>query len=277
MPSILDILLSPFMIRAFIAVVLIAFVASTAGSFTVYRGLTFLVAGVAHAALAGAALAILLDMYSIIPGFPEILGAAVFAIITALIAGYVGRKGESERMEVAIGVSFALTMSIAILLISMVKEYAVKAWGLIIGDILLLTEKDLLLLTVTTLIVVFTTLLFYKEFVFVSFDMEGATAYGVRAELYHYIMLLLIALSVVVVLKGVGAILVYAMIVAPAAAANQFSKSTTSVMVWSFVIALFGGVIGLIVAALYVNVAPSAIAGLIVTASYFIALISSRK
>ncbi|MHA1722341.1 MAG: metal ABC transporter permease [Candidatus Baldrarchaeia archaeon] len=277
MPNILDILLSPFMIRALIAVVLIAFVASTAGSFTVYRGLTFLVAGVAHAALAGAALAILLDMYGIIPGFPEILGAAVFAIITALIAGYVGRKGESERMEVAIGVSFALTMSIAILLISMIKEYAVRAWGLIMGDILLLTEKDLLLLAITTLIVVFTTLLFYKEFVFVSFDMEGATAYGVRAELYHYIMLLLIALSVVVVLKGVGAILVYAMIVVPAAAANQFSKNTTSVMIWSFFIALFGGLVGLIVAALYVNVAPSAIAGLIVTVFYFIALIFSRR
>nr|MDO8044895.1 iron chelate uptake ABC transporter family permease subunit [Candidatus Baldrarchaeota archaeon] len=277
MPNILDVLLSPFMIRAIIAVVLIAFVASTAGSFTVYRGLTFLVAGVAHAALAGAALAILLDMYGIIPGFPEVLGAAIFAIITALIAGYVGRKGESEKMEVAIGVSFALTMSIAILLISMIKEYAVRAWGLIIGDILLLTEKDLLLLAVATLIVIFTTLLFYKEFVFVSFDMEGATAYGVHAELYHYVMLLLIALSVVVVLKGVGAILVYAMIVAPAAAANQFSKSTTSVMIWSFIIALFGGIIGLIIAALCVNVAPSAIAGLIVTASYFIALIVSRK
>jgi len=277
MPNILDILLTPFMIRALIAVVLIALVASTAGSFTVYRGLTFLVAGVAHAALAGAALAILLDMYGIFPGFSEVFGAAIFAVITALVAGYVGRKGETEKMEVAIGVSFALTMSLAILLISMIREYAVRAWGLIMGDILLLTEKDLLLLTVTTLIVVFAVLLFYKEFLFVSFDMEGAAAYGVRAELYHYVMLLLIALSVVVVLKGVGAILVYAMLVAPAAAANQFSKNTTLVMIWSFIIALIGGVTGLIIAALYVNVAPSAIAGLIVTASYFITLIFSRK
>jgi len=71
--------------------------------------------------------------------------------------------------------------------------------------------------------------------------------------------------------------LVYAMLVAPAAAANQFSKNTTLVMIWSFIIALIGGVTGLIIAALYINVAPSAIAGLIVTASYFITLIFSRK
>ncbi|MCD6484313.1 MAG: metal ABC transporter permease [Candidatus Odinarchaeota archaeon] len=268
-------LVSPFILRAIIAVFLISILSAFVGSLAIFRESTFLVAGVAHAALAGAAFGILLSLYQITPYIDAFTGALIFAILVALFVGTVTLKSEKASVDVAIGTAFAFSMSIAVALISMIKEYATVAWGLLIGDLLLLSEKDILYLIVLTTIVMFTTLIFLREFLFVAFDMESATAYGIRVGFYHYLMLLLISTSVVVILKGVGAILVYALLTIPPAAANEIGKSTTSVIIIAFIISLFSGLLGLYIA-FFVDIAPSGITGLIVTTIYMIVFIWKR-
>ncbi|MFQ6059829.1 MAG: metal ABC transporter permease [Thermoplasmata archaeon] len=264
-----EIVQNPFVIRGLIAIVLIAVNAAIAGSFTIFRDASFLVAGTAHAALAGAAFAIVVGMYGILSWVDPLWGAIVFAVLLAGAAGYASRKGSKTDLNTSIGIGFAMSMSIAVLLISLIQEYASRVWGILFGDLLLLTDRDIILLAAVTAVLSFLAILFYREFIFISFDIEGAIAYGIRVPLFNYLMLAMIALSVVVLLKGVGAILVFAMLISPAATANRMSRSVPGVILYSFLIALFCGFVSLVIS-FFVQISPGALAALIATTMYFV-------
>ena len=266
------ILESPFLQRAIIGAVMIALVSSTSGSFLVFRGLSFMTAGVAHAALGGAALGLFLQYTGIAPWFDPMLGALVFSVFVALVTGYAGEKGIAQKMEVAVGVSFALSMSLAVLLMYYIPPVKVpQIWGYLIGDLLLLNNFDVVMLSSTAILLVFITALFNKEFVYVSVDMEGSTAYGLNARAYHYLMLITSAMAIALATKAVGAILVYAILVAPAAASNEILNSVKSIMIMVFAIALISELLGL-VASFTIRASPSAIAGILAAVSYLIAM-----
>ncbi|MFW9799088.1 MAG: metal ABC transporter permease [Candidatus Thorarchaeota archaeon] len=272
----IDILLlimsSPFLQRALVGVLMIAIVASTSGSFLVFRGLSFMTSGVAHAALGGAALGLFLQASNIAPWFDPMLGALLFSVFVALVTGYAGETGIGEKMEVAVGVSFALSMSLAVFLMYYIPPIEVPSiWGYLVGDLLLLNNLDIIMLAGTALILLIVTILFNKEFVYVSLDIEGSTAQGLNARAYHYLMLITSALAIALATKAVGAILVYAILVAPAAASNEVLRSVRGVMVAVFIIAIFSQLIGIAIS-LSVRASPSAIAGILAALSYIVAL-----
>ncbi|MHA1770860.1 MAG: metal ABC transporter permease [Candidatus Thorarchaeota archaeon] len=270
--ELLQFLSSGIVLRALIGVVLIALIASTSGTFLVFRGLSFMTSGVAHAALGGAALGLFLQYSGIAPWFDPILGALLFSVFVAVVTGYAGESGLSQKMEVAIGVSFALSMSIAVFLMYYIPPTQVpQIWGYLIGDILLLDNLDIILLAGTAVFLTLITLLFHKEFVYVSVDMEGSLAHGLNARAYHYLMLIASALAIAFATKAVGAILVYAILVAPAAASNEVAHSVKGVMLAVFGIALLSELAGL-GASFSFHTSPSAIAGIIAALSYVVAI-----
>lgn len=263
---------SPFLQRALIAAILIAIIAAASGTFLVFRGLSFMASGVAHAALGGTALGIFLQDSGLVPWFDPIMGALLFSILVAAFTGYAGETGITQKMEVAVGVSFALSMSFAVFLMYYIPPYKIpQIWGYLIGDILLLNDLDIIMLGSTTLLLAVITLMFNKEFVYVSIDMEGSTAQGMNARAYHYLMLIVSALAIALATKAVGAILVYAIMVAPAAASNELVKSVRGVIFAVFLIALVAELVG-IAASFVVFVSPSAIAGILAALSYILAL-----
>ncbi len=249
-----------YLIRAVIAVILLAINASIAGSFTIFRNVTFLVVGAAHAALAGAALAILLSINGVY--VDPVIGAILFAVIVSLAA-----SKAKEKTNIAIGIVFALSMSLAVIFISAIKEQAARVWGLLFGDLLLLTDQDIAIMVVATVIVIILSFYFNREFLFISFDKEGAKANGINVDLFDYLLLSIIAISTVIIMKGVGAILVYAMLVAPSAAANEKAKSIMQVFAISGLIALFSGFSGIAIT-MYFPIAAGAIASLIASLFY---------
>ncbi|MHA1216241.1 MAG: metal ABC transporter permease [Candidatus Thorarchaeota archaeon] len=270
--EIIQFLTTPLVMRAMIGALLIAIVASASGSFLVFRGLSFMTSGVAHAALGGAALGLFLQYTGIAPWFDPILGALLFSVFVAAVTGYAGESGIAQKMEVAVGVSFALSMSIAVFLMYYIPPTQVpQIWGYLIGDILLLDNLDVILLAGTAVFLLLLSLMFHKEFVYVSVDMEGSIAHGLNARAYHYLMLLSSALAIALATKAVGAILVYAIMVAPAAASNEVMRSVRGVMLAVFVIALFSEFAGL-AASFAVHASPSAIAGIIAAMSYVVAM-----
>ncbi|MFW9908704.1 MAG: metal ABC transporter permease [Candidatus Thorarchaeota archaeon] len=270
--TLLNILSAPFVQRALLGAFLVALVAATSGTFLVFRGLSFMTSGVAHAALGGAALGLFLQHSGLAPWFDPIIGALLFSVFVALITGYAGEKGIAQKMEVAVGVSFALSMSIAVLLMYYIPPTEVpQIWGYLIGDILLLDNLDLTLLSMTAASLLFLTILFNKEFVYVSVDMEGATAHGLNSRAYHYLMLITSALAIAFATKAVGAILVYAIMVAPAAASNEIVKSVRGVIFAVFAIAFASELLGLI-SSFTIRASPSAIAGILAALSYVLAL-----
>jgi ABC-type Mn2+/Zn2+ transport system permease subunit len=266
------ILTSPFLQRALVGALLVAIVASASGSFLVFRGLSFMASGVAHAALGGTALGLFLQDSGIAPWFDPVLGALLFSVLVAVFTGYAGEGGISQKMEVAVGVSFALSMSLAVFLMYYIPPYRVpQIWGYLIGDILLLSDLDVILLGATAVLLVVVTAMFNKEFVYVSVDMEGSVAHGMNARLYHYLMLVVSALAIALATKAVGAILVYAVMVAPAAASNELMHSVRGVIVAVFLIAILSELLG-IGSSFLVYVSPSAVAGILAGLSYVVAL-----
>lgn len=228
--------------------------------------------GVAHAALGGTALGIFLQESGLVPWFDPVLGALLFSVLVSIFTGYAGESGITQKMEVAVGVSFALSMSLAVFLMYYIPPYRVpQIWGYLVGDILLLNNFDIIMLASTAFLLGIITLMFNKEFVYVSVDMEGSVAHGMNARGYHYLMLIVSALAIALATKAVGAILVYAILVAPAAASNELVKSVRGVILSVFMIALVAELIG-ITASFAVYVSPSAIAGILAALSYVLAL-----
>jgi len=266
---------NPFLLRAIIGVVLASFASATMGSFTVLRGITFLTAEVAHAALGGAALGVFLQSSGIAPWIDPFYVATIFAVVTAILTGYAGERGHTIKMETAIGVAFAVSMSLAVTMVGLIpSEKLPKIWGYLIGDVLLLTYDDILSLLIITIAVVILTTLFCKEFSYISFDIEGAAAAGLNVKAYHYAMIILSALAIVVSTKTVGSILVYAFMVAPAATALELASNVPSVMIISLLLSLTCGLAGIAIS-FTVNLAPSGITGLLLSAIYIITIFTA--
>ncbi len=247
-------------LRALVATLAIALNASAAGTLTVFRRASFLIAGSSHSALAGVALAIYFSSIGFeVDYFPP---ALILAIISAVLAA------NSRDINTGIAISFALFMSIAVLFLSMTREFAAKAWTFLFGDLLLLTDFDLFLMSVSTSLIITAVVVLYKYFIFVSFDPDGAYAFGIDVKLIDYILVSLISVSVVSTLKAIGAVLVFAMFVAPAASAKEIAKNLYQVFYIAFIISLLSIVLSIFVSMSY-PIPAGAFAALVVSLIYF--------
>jgi len=263
-----QLMINPFIFRAIIGIVLASFSASTMGTFIVVRGISFLTAEVAHAALGGAALGIFLQAVGLLPNVNPFIIATIFAIGVTIITGIASREGTRKKLETAIGAAFAISMAMAVTLMGIIpSERLPEIWGYLIGDLLLLTYDDLLLLATITAIITVLTTIFLREFLYISFDIEGAEALGLNSKIYNYLMLILASLSIVVETKTVGSIIVYAFMILPAAIASQAKIDITSIMIYSLLISIFVGLIGLTFS-LILNLPPSGLIGLILSGIY---------
>ncbi|HDO20447.1 MAG TPA: ABC transporter permease, partial [Candidatus Bathyarchaeota archaeon] len=149
-----QLMINPFIFRAIIGIVLASFSASTMGTFIVVRGISFLTAEVAHAALGGAALGIFLQAVGLLPNVNPFIIATIFAIGVTIITGIASREGTRKKLETAIGAAFAISMAMAVTLMGIIpSERLPEIWGYLIGDLLLLTYDDLLLLATITAII----------------------------------------------------------------------------------------------------------------------------
>lgn len=216
-----------------ISLLLISAIVSISGTLVVFRKASFLVASVSHSALAGVAFSILLASF----GFYEnyYLFALLFAIISAFVAVYASKFRE---VDTGIAISFALFMSLMVIFLSFVKNVAAKIWTFFFGDLLLLTMQDLVYLSISAALVTLIFSFFYKKFIFFLFDPEGAEADGLNVLILDLLLTLVLCISIVAVMKAVGAILAYAIFIAPAAIAKEIAKSSKDVLVFTFITAL---------------------------------------
>ncbi len=257
-----------FMQRAFLGSFLIALSCSTIGVFAVLRGVTFIGAGTAHAAFAGVAFAFLM-------GFSPFLMALLFGLSTVWLTSYVQEKGKM-RPDVSIGVFYTFTMALAVLFIGLMEGYRPEIYGYLFGSILSVTKTDLTIIFVLSLGILGTLALFFKEFHFISFDQEMAEASGIPAKRLSFLLLNLISLAVVIALKAVGAILVFALLVIPAAAAQQWATNMRSMMIYSAIIGAASSWLGVLLS-YWFDVPSGATIVLIASAIFVLSVLFSRK
>ncbi|MBI5192467.1 MAG: metal ABC transporter permease [Nitrospirae bacterium] len=234
----LEMLSYEFMQRAILASIIIGLVCSIIGVFVILKNLTFIGAGTSHAAFAGVTLGYL-------TGYNPLSVAIIFSLITVWIVGYLNKKG-ALMLDTSVGIFYSLTMALAVLFIGLMKVYNAEVYGYLFGSILSVTKMDLKVILILGTIVLSIVYLFFKEFHFITFDEEMAKASGIPTGWLSFLLLNMIALTIVVSLKSVGAILVFALIVTPAAAAYQLTYSMVRMFIYSGIIGVVSSVAGVL-------------------------------
>jgi len=237
--TMIDMFSLQFMQNAFLAGMMLSFVLAVVSFFVVLRRLSFIGVGVAHSAFGGVALGALL-------GISPTLTAIGFAVVVSNAIGYIGKKGRLGT-DTAIGIFFPLAMAMGVIFIGMSDQYNVDLFGYLFGNILAITRQDLMITAVLGGLVLLSTVLFFKELLFVAYDREVAFVSGMPVAFLDHFFLTILALSVVISMKIIGIILVSALLVIPGAAASQITRRYHSMIAFSILIALISTSGGLII------------------------------
>jgi len=259
-----------FMLRGLTAAVIVGLVCAVVGTFVVLRGMAFLGDALAHAILPGVAIAYLLG------GAQGQLfwGALGAALATALGVGVISRAGRL-REDTAIGVIFAGAFALGIALISTIRSYSVDLAHILFGNILAITNADLLLMGGFGAGVLLLIAAFYKELVVISFDPIHAATLPLPTEPLRYLLLALIAVTVVVSLQTVGAGLMAAMLITPAATGYLLAKRLSTMMLIAILVGAGSGIVGLYLS-YYIAIASGAAIVLVATACFGVAWLANR-
>ncbi len=250
-----------FITRALAAAVIVGVVCSVLGTYVVLRGMAFFGDALAHTILPGVVIAFLL-------GWPLAVGALIFGILTALGIGLLTDRGLLKE-DTAIGVVFAGFFALGVALLSATGNYAVDLAHFLFGNLLGVSAADLAITAVLGFVVLLIVFLFYKEFLVISFDINLAETLRLPTTFLRYLLLILIAVTIVVSLQVVGIALMLAMFVTPAATASLLTRRLPSMMGLASAIGAFSGVAG-VYASYYLDVASGPAVVLVATIIFII-------
>jgi ABC-type Mn2+/Zn2+ transport system permease subunit len=259
-----------FMWRSLAAAMVVGLVCAVVGTFVVLRGMAFFGDALSHAILPGVAAAYLAGGAQ----GPLFWGALVASVLTAFGIGAISQD-RRLREDTAIGVVFAGAFALGIALMSTIRSYSVDLTHILFGNILAITNADLVLIAGFGLAVIGTVAAFYKEFVVVAFDPVHAATLRLPIEGLRYLLLLLVAITVVVALQTVGAGLMTAMLITPAATGYLLARRLSRMMLIAVLVGTLSGVAGLYLS-YYVAVASGAAIVLIATACFVVAWFATR-
>lgn len=226
-----------FMQNALIAGILVSLISGVIGSLIVVNRMVFLAGGIAHAAYGGIGIAI----YG---GFSIFLGTSIFAIIAALFMAFV-TINQREKIDVFIGLIWAVGMAIGIIFVDLTPGYNVDLMSYLFGSILAVNEDDLYFMAFLFVVVLFAVSFWYRDILAVSYDSEYAALRGINVKFFYTLILILSALTVVIAIKVVGLILVIALLTIPIYIGQSLSSSLYGMMIGSGFIASFFTVTGL--------------------------------
>jgi zinc transport system permease protein len=214
-----------FMQRALIAGFLVSIACGIIGTYVVINRLVFISGAIAHAAYGGVGLAYFL-------GASPVLGAMGFSVGSALAMGVVQLRTR-ERADTVIGMMWAIGMAIGIILVDLTPGYTADLMSYLFGSILTVPWSDLLIMVALDMVIVVLVVVFYKELLAISFDETYASTADVRVDVIHLLLYCLVALTVVMLMRVVGLIMVIALLTMPAAVAGHVTTDLKKMMVSS--------------------------------------------
>lgn len=237
----MDLLLEPFAAsfsqRGLLAGLLVATMCGTVGVWVVLRSLAFMGDALAHGIIPGIAVAA-------ITGSNLTVGAAIAAALTIGGVSLVTNRANLPE-DTGTGLLFAGMLSLGVAIISRSGSFAVDVTAFLFGDVLGVTTGDLVLQAAATVVAIVTSLIGYRAFVTLSFDERKAALLGLRPRLARSVLLALIGLVVVSSFRTVGSLLVFGLLVAPAATATLVARRVPMIMLASTLFGWLAVVVGL--------------------------------
>jgi zinc/manganese transport system permease protein len=228
-----------FMVHAFEAGTIVAVVAGAIGYFVVLRGSAFAAHALSHIGFAGAAGAVVL-------GISPVFGLLAFTLGSGAAIGALGNRLRGR--DVTIGIVLAWTLGLGVLFISLYRGYANEAYAILFGAVLGISQDQVLVTLVAGAFSLACLVLVYRPLLFSSVDEELASAKGVPVTVLSIAFMAILAVAVTEAVQVVGVLLIFALIVTPAAIAIRFTSRPVSAMLIGVVLALLFTWLGLSIA-----------------------------
>jgi zinc transport system permease protein len=229
----------PFLQNALAAILLASLGCGMVGSYVVVKRIGFLAGGIAHTVLGGVGAALFF-------GFGATSGALLSAVASALLIGWVSLR-RREREDTLIGALWTIGMAAGILFISATPGYNADLMSYLFGNILMVTREDLALMALLDLAMLAIVAGFYHSLLAVSVDEEFARLRGLPVTFLYLLLLCLVAVTVVLLIRVVGLILVIALLTLPAATAGHHVHTLGRMMVFATAIGIAVSTAGLAV------------------------------
>lgn len=218
----MELLQEGFVQRAIISGMAVSLVCGLVSVFVVLRRMSFIGAGISHAAFGGVAI-------GFVAGINPMITAMIYCLTVAVGIDIIGRRARVSA-DTAIGVFFASSMALGIVLIGMSRRYNTDLFGYLFGSILAISEEQVwITVTMTTAVAAFI-LLFLKELFMSAYNEELAKVQGLPVRVLNLLFLAALSLAVVVSIRVVGVVLVSALLVIPGATARLLANNPFSMV-----------------------------------------------
>lgn len=260
----LEVLQYPFMVRALVSGVFVAILLGWLGTFVVTRKMSLIGDGIAHASLAGIALALLV-------GWAPIPVAIILSVFIASFIYFLEKKTKISS-DMAIAVIFTTGMAIGIILLHFYQGYQPELVSYLFGNILTINIYDLWNIVAIGSVILVCLFAFYRKILFSTFDPVGAYLSGIKPWIYDLVLYISTAVAIILSIKLIGIILVSALLVTPSAIARLFSKSFKHFTVLAIFISAIIVFVGLM-ASYYLDLPSGAVIVLVGTILFLVSYI----
>ena len=261
MNDIFQLLNYSFFSNAIVAAIFTSLSCGIIGTYIVTKRIVFITGGITHASFGGIGIAYYL-------GMNPVAGAGIFGVFTAWIIEYLSKKSKI-REDSAIAILWSIGMAIGIIFIFITPGYSPDLMSYLFGSILTVSGTDILIMSILTFIILLFFIIYYPLILFISFDEDYARTHKIPVSLIKYILITLIALTVVINIRVVGIILVLSLVTIPQATAGLFTKSFKHIIFYSVLFAFIGSISGLVVS-YYLNIPSGATIILLLTFAFAI-------
>lgn len=245
------------------------------GSYVVSRRIVFISGSIAHSVLGGMGVCLWLRRTLGIEWLTPLHGALFAALLSALLIGWIHLKYR-QREDTVIATLWSTGMAIGVIFVALTPGYNVELMNFLFGNILWVSHSDLQLLFALDLITIAIVALFHRRFTAVCFDEQQALLQGINIRAIYLLLLALVAISVVILIQVVGAILVIAMLAIPAAMASGMTHRMGIMMLIATCLGCLFSTTG-ITASYLLNWPPGATISLTAACFYCLSLLRSRR
>ena len=229
---------NPFLQLALFAGCLASLASGIIGTYVVVKRIVFISGSIAHSVLGGMGVCLWLKRHYHVEWLTPLDGALIAALLSALLMGWIHLKYK-EREDTVIAAIWSTGMAIGVIFIALTPGYNVELMNFLFGNILWVSKSDISMLLGLDAIVFGMVALLHRRFLAICFDEEQALLQGISVNALYLFLLCLVAVSVVLLIQIVGAILVIAMLAIPAAIAGGFTHRLSSMMWIAFLITVF--------------------------------------
>lgn len=257
-----------FMKNAFIAIIIITPLFGLLSTMVVSNKMSFFADSLGHGAFTGIAVGILLG------GIDPMWGATLFSIFFAIAITIIKNKGTSST-DTIIGVFSSTSIALGLVLMSFSSSLS-KFSSYLVGDLLSISQNQIILLIFVFIAIIVLWSLIFNKLLVTSLNTSLANSRGMNTLLIEIIFTCTIAVIVTITIRWVGLLIINSLLVLPAAASRNISRNIRQYHLFSILIAIFSGIVGLIIS-YYLNTVTGATIVLVASVIFFITLFIRRK